>query len=420
MACGNDYVSIADLRSSERPYSLAEFVENFQLPRVVRVENGYYDGDDERTSLCSGQLVRLHSVQKRKKLVCKTIFHKTVFIPYACPLKCVVENGEFAKLSALQLSVLSENVQYIMAMTGYYNPKSPSNSFERGTVFEVNGLDSTRKCIQCSNTSTRKRIHIDYDCTAVFCWLRDCNRYTLAEVAVKFELPVKIRFVQKSSANKIDPDLPSVVLNLKEVNVVDITEETVVVLSVLGENSDDDRIEMAKDVPLSVLAREHGSGLDDSDIYQRMVDLTTRAKEAELKNKDLKCLENQQQTLKSISKATTPLTRSLDSTKPTQDWPNSSVNETTYLKMSDVTSKITVQRWHTELDHKRIDAKRSDKKNESVQNEPIDPKAIDLKQAKWIGENDNDDVLKKDNNRKPPQVKPKPFFRCRKKRTFKL
>ena len=416
MACADDYVSIADLRSNERPYSLAEFVENFQLPRVVRVENGYYDGD-ERTSLCSGQLVRLHSVQKRKKLVCKTIFHETVFIPHACPLKCVVENGEFSKLSALQLSVLSENVQYIMAMTGYYNPKSPSNSFERATVFEVSGLDTTRKCIQCSNTSTKKRINIDFDCTASFCSLRDCNRYTLAEVSVKFELPVKIRFVQKSSANKMDPNLPSVVLNLKEVNIVDITEETVVVLSVLGENSDDERIDIAKDVPVSVLAREHGSGLNNSDIYQDMVDLTTRAKEAELKNEDLECLENQQRALKSISKTTTPLSHSPDSTKPTQDRPNSSVNETTYLKMSDVTSKITVQRWGTELDHKR---NRSNEKNESVQNEPRDPKAIDLKQAKWIGKNDNNNVLNKDNIRKPPQAKPKPFFRCRKKRTFKL
>ena len=79
---------------------------------------------------------------------------------------------------------------------------------------------------------------------------------------------MKIGFLQKSSASiKIDTNLPSVILNLKEMNVVDITEETVVVLSILGENSDDDRIEMAKDVPVSVLAREHGSGLYNSDIY---------------------------------------------------------------------------------------------------------------------------------------------------------
>ena len=42
-------------------------------------------------------------------------------------------------------------------------------------------------------------------------------------------------------------------------NVVDIAEETytVVVLSVLGENSDDVRIEIAKDVPVSVYS--HGN-----------------------------------------------------------------------------------------------------------------------------------------------------------------
>ena len=40
--------------------------------------------------------------------------------------------------------------------------------------------------------------------------------------------------------------------------------------------------------------------------------------------------------------------------------------ETTYLKMNDVTSIITVQRSDTELDHQRNNVGKSDEKTESV------------------------------------------------------
>ena len=48
-------------------YSLAEFVENFQLPQVVCVETGYFIGDEE-TSLSSGRVIQLHSGKREKKM----------------------------------------------------------------------------------------------------------------------------------------------------------------------------------------------------------------------------------------------------------------------------------------------------------------------------------------------------------------
>lgn len=409
MASASERMSIEDMSWSKSQYSLAEFVENFQLPHVVCVETGYYVGD-ERTSLSSGQVIQLHSVQKRKNIVCKTVFDKTVMIPYACPLKCVVENGEFSKLSVQQLSVLSENVKYMMALTGYYNSKLPSNSFQEGTIFEVIGVDATRQLIQCRNTSTGKRIRIDFDCTALFCWLRDCNRYTLAEVAGKFEAPVKVRLLRKLSANDTSPNVPSFVLKLKQVNVVAIDEETVVVFTVLGENSDDVRIEIAKDVPVSVFARElkeneFAAGLDglsrlglyDLDIYQDMTEVITRANEveSELENADIKCLEfesRRQKALNSISKAKSAvLTRRRESVQPTRGQPKNADKETG---------------------------------TESLDEEPMYVKLVGLKPEKCLRkctkDINNTVVNDKDIKRKPPQVKPKPFCRCTKSLLSKI
>ena len=410
MASVNERVSIEDMSWSKSQYSLAEFVENFQLPQVVCVETGYYIGDEE-TNLSSGQVVQLHSVQKRKQIVCKTVFDKTVKIPYACPLKCVVENGEFTKISAQQLGVLSENVRYIMALTGYYNSKLPSNSFQEGTIFEVIGVDATTQCIQCRNTSTGKRIRIDFDCAALFCWLRDCNRYTLAEVAVKFKAPVKVRLLRKLSAINTNPNVPRFVLKLKQVNVVDIAEETVVVLSVLGENSDDVCVEMAKDVPVSVFPRElkeneiaygldglSGLGLRDLDIYQDMAEVVTRANDVanELENAGiLNCVEiesGRQQTLPNISKAESALSHRLESVQPTQGQPTNSDRETS---------------------------------SESVHEEPRYVKVVDLMPGKcvshkWTRDINSNVVNNKHINRKPPQVKPKPLSRSKKNLLSKI
>ena len=56
-----------------------------------------------------------------------------------------------------------------------------------------------------AQVTSLKRIRIDFDCAALLCWLRDCNRYTLQEVAVKFEAPVKVRLLQKLFANDTNP-----------------------------------------------------------------------------------------------------------------------------------------------------------------------------------------------------------------------
>jgi hypothetical protein len=412
MATVSEGLFIENLVWSDVEYSLAGFVENFQLPQIVRVESGYFGGNDS-TSLSSGQVVRLHCVRKIKKFACHAD-RKGVALPYAYPVKCVVENREFSNISALQLSIMSDQVKYILTLGDYHNSKSPnSNSFQEGAILEITGVDTKGKSIQCRDVSTTKKIKFHFDCTALFCPLRDCNQYTLAEVVEKFEIPVKVRFLRQSSEATIDPNLPSFVSNLQEViSILDVIEQTVVVMTTLGENSKDGCLEITKDTPVYVrVAQEF---LENEVIYVRMVkpldrlfksssgdyenvaSVTTRY-DYDVNNEDsqFRCRAFAYQRppaarfqkfessgLKPISKANTASIRSLENAQPTQDRHKSSDEEPAYLETKDLWPMIKPRKSDSEINYNRSDTQKGDKTAQPAHDEELiyvevtDPKPV--------------------------------------------
>ena len=412
MATVSEGLFIENLVWSDVEYSLAGFVENFQLPQIVRVESGYFGGNDS-TSLSSGQVVRLHCVRKIKKSVACHADRKGVALPYAYPVKCVVENREFSNISALQLSIMSDQVKYILTLGDYHNSKSPnSNSFQEGAILEITGVDTKGKSIQCRDVSTTKKIKFHFDCTALFCPLRDCNQYTLAEVVEKFEIPVKVRFLRQSSEATIDPNLPSFVSNLQEVSILDVIEQTVVVMTTLGENSKDGCLEITKDTPVYVrVAQEF---LENEVIYVRMVkpldrlfksssgdyenvaSVTTRY-DYDVNNEDsqFRCRAFAYQRppaarfqkfessgLKPISKANTASIRSLENAQPTQDRHKSSDEEPAYLETKDLWPMIKPRKSDSEINYNRSDTQKGDKTAQPAHDEELiyvevtDPKPV--------------------------------------------
>ena len=412
MATVSEGLFIENLVWSDVEYSLAGFVENFQLPQIVRVESGYFGGNDS-TSLSSGQVVRLHCVRKIKKFACHAD-GKGVALPYTYPVKCVVENREFSNISALQLSILSDQVKYILTLGDYDNSKSPnSNSFQEGAILEITGVDTKGKSIQCRDVSTTKKIKFHFDCTALFCPLRDCNQYTLAEVVEKFEIPVKVRFLRQSSEATIDPNLPSFVSNLQEViSILDVIEQTVVVMTTLGENSKDGCLEITKHTPVYVrVAQEF---LENEVIYVRMVkpldrlfksssgdyenvaSVTTRY-DYDVNNEDsqFRCRAFAYQRppaarfqkfessgLKPISKANTASIRSLENAQPTQDRHKSSDEEPAYLETKDLWPMIKPRKSDSEINYNRSDTQKGDKTAQPAHDEELiyvevtDPKPV--------------------------------------------
>ena len=411
MATVSEGLFIENLVWSDVEYSLAGFVENFQLPQIVRVESGYFDGNDS-TSLTSGQVVQLHCVRKIKKFACHAD-GKGVALPYTYPVKCVVENREFSNISALQLSILSDQVKYILTLGDYDNSKSPnSNSFQEGAILEITGVDTKGKSIQCRDVSTTKRIQFHFNCTALFCPLRDCNKYTLAEVVEKFEIPVKVRFLRQSSEATIDPNLSSFVSNLKEGSILDVIEQTVVVMNTVGENSTDVCLEITKDIPVYVrVAQEF---LENEVIYVRMVkpldrlfksssgdyenvaSVTTRY-DYDVNNEDsqFRCRAFAYQRppaarfqkfessgLKPISKANTASIRSLENAQPTQDRHKSSDEEPAYLETKDLWPMIKPRKSDSEINYNRSDTQKGDKTAQPAHDEELiyvevtDPKPV--------------------------------------------
>jgi hypothetical protein len=389
MATVSEGLFIENLVWSDVEYSLAGFVENFQLPQIVRVESGYFDGNDS-TSLTSGQVVQLHCVRKIKKFACQTADGKSVALPYTYPVKCVVENREFSKISALPLSILSDQVKYILTLGDYHNSKSPnSNSFQEGAILEITGVDTKGKSIQCRDVSTTKRIQFHFNCTALFCPLRDCNKYTLAEVVEKFEVPVKVRFRRQLSEATIDPNLSSFVSNLKEVSILDVIEQTVIVMNTLGENSKDVCLEITKDIPVYVrvaqefleneiisvrrtvkpLDRLFKSRAED---FENVASVTTRYEcasvdhDANNEDSEFRCGKFAYQRPPAvcfqkfesspISKANTASIRSLGNAQPTQDRRESSDEEPAYLETKDLWPMIKPRKSDSEINYNRNDS----------------------------------------------------------------
>jgi hypothetical protein len=387
MATVSEGLCIENLVWSDVEYNLAGFVENFQLPQIVRVESGYFGGND---SLTSGQVVQLHCVRKIKKFACQTADGKSVALPYTYPVKCVVENREFSNISALPLSILSDQVKYILTLGDYHNSKSPnSNSFQEGAILEITGVDTKGKSIQCRDVSTTKRIQFHFNCTALFCPLRDCNKYTLAEVVEKFEVPVKVRFRRQLSEATIDPNLSSFVSNLKEVSILDVIEQTVIVMNTLGENSKDVCLEITKDIPVYVrvaqefleneiisvrrtvkpLDRLFKSRAED---FENVASVTTRYEcasvdhDANNEDSEFRCGKFAYQRPPAvcfqkfesspISKANTASIRSLGNAQPTQDRRESSDEEPAYLETKDLWPMIKPRKSDSEINYNRNDS----------------------------------------------------------------
>ncbi|CAB3977207.1 GRB2-associated and regulator of MAPK 1 isoform X2 [Paramuricea clavata] len=282
---------------------------------------------------------------------------------------------------------MSDQVKHILTLGDYDNSNSPnSNSFQEGAILEITGVDTKGKSIHCRDVSTTKEIKFHCDCTVMFCPLSDCNQYTLAEVVEKFEVPVKVRFLRQLSEATIDPNLSSFVSNLKEVSIVDVIEQTVVVMTALGENSTDGCLEITKDTPVYVrVAQEF---LENEVIYVRMVktldrlfksssgdyenvaSVTTRY-DYDVNNEDsqFRCRAFAYQRppaaryqkfessgLKTISKANTALIHSLENAQPIQGRHKSSDEESAYLETKDLWPMIKPRKSNSEINYNRNDS----------------------------------------------------------------
>ncbi|KAJ7360454.1 hypothetical protein OS493_015555 [Desmophyllum pertusum] len=75
-----------DIVWSAKSCTLKTFVDNFTLPQLVKVEDGFYSEDDAKT-LSAEQILTLHVTKRTDKVLVKAAEGTQYFIPLACPSK---------------------------------------------------------------------------------------------------------------------------------------------------------------------------------------------------------------------------------------------------------------------------------------------------------------------------------------------
>ncbi|XP_028412273.1 uncharacterized protein LOC114535088 [Dendronephthya gigantea] len=196
-----EYALAESLVWSTQDFSLAEFVEKFELPQVVLVEVGYC-GEDERTTFSSGQILTLHTLRRNSKIVCQVPHANAVTVPSSCQFKAEVIPMECYDtiVTAYQLSTQYQKIKFVRVMEiGSTWNNNAIDTLKINDILQIMKIDTRNSVIRCKNLTSDENVSILIDSTAVFIPLVDPMKYTLAEIKKKFRLPAKIRFLDKKA-----------------------------------------------------------------------------------------------------------------------------------------------------------------------------------------------------------------------------
>lgn len=251
---------ISTLTWSTRVYSLAQFVQNFHLPQVVRIEVGYY-GDDYTTTVGSEQVVTLHALETKEKLVGEDTAGRPIAIPLRCPLNVLVhplpmECG-YNKIVTDQMKLVYPKIKYVLSypVAPLANDEGREEPVARfGSVLRIEEIDEEKHCVRFENVTTKRECTFAFGCSTTFEPLLDGNEYTLEEVKNIFRLPARVRFVGRdTSAGGNAGGSKPLVCSLGKVTLLHGITDTVVIASDVENRM---CLKLPKDLPLQVRAAE--------------------------------------------------------------------------------------------------------------------------------------------------------------------
>lgn len=285
MAKADEDKLVSTLKWSDGVYSLAEFVQNFNLPQVVRIDVGYY-GKDDTTTVGSRQVVTLHALETREKLVGEDSQGKPIAIPLRCPLKVHVYplpmTCSYDKIVIEQMKLIYPKIKYVLS----YPEASFGNEEQRhedplpgvparfGSVLRIEEIDDEKRCVRFEDVATKHAKTFTFGRSTIFEPLLDGSEYTLEEVKKIFGLPAKIRFVGRETSvggNAGDGKPMKSVCSLGKVTLLHGITDTVVIAS---DVEDGMCLKLSKDLPLQVRAAE--GLIQEMESYANIVETLNR------------------------------------------------------------------------------------------------------------------------------------------------
>jgi hypothetical protein len=204
-AVSQEYRLARSLVWSDQDFSLAEFVERYELPQVVLVNIGYC-GDDDRTTFGKNQILTLHILLTTSKITCQVAHGNAVLVPTSCPLlaEVIPMDCRETPVTGYQLSTTYRKVKYVRVMElGLTWDNNNLGTININDILQIKKNSKSDSIIRCKNLTTDKDVSISIDSGAVFVPLVDSNTYTLAEIQKKFGLPAKVRFLDKAAERKL-------------------------------------------------------------------------------------------------------------------------------------------------------------------------------------------------------------------------
>ena len=276
MSVSNEDKLIESLIWSKKMYSLAEFVDKYELPQVVCVEIGFYGGT-ETTTLGGGQVLTLHSLRKTNKVVCEAAFDSAVEISLNCPLKVEVHpkprDCSHATVTVDQLINLYSHIKFIRVLEGHHDKKHSEELFKIDDVLKIKHIDHDKCVITCKNVTTNQKVSVPFYCATLFSPLLDPREFTVAEVKERFGFPAKVRFLEKKSEQHLpsrNEDSAMLVSSLGEVTLLEEIEDTVVISTTVGGNEKTKIcLEIPKGLDIQIVVAEGFIRGDET--YQKIV-----------------------------------------------------------------------------------------------------------------------------------------------------
>ena len=222
---------------SEQSCTLKTFIDNYSLPQLVRVEDGFYSAKDAET-LSKDDILTLHFTKQTDKLLVEAADHKRYFVPLNCPCKIEIlpwiSDDRYYSVEDVVDAWTSDDFKFIRVV--HNGP--PHLRIRAGDILKLSKTVEEKrvKFLECEfHDKTRDLVRLPLDFKAAFEPLANAKPCHLQEVAGK-KLPVRVKFTSGDttiqSANDVDVDLAS----LGSVLVKEFREERTVIATTRHSN----------------------------------------------------------------------------------------------------------------------------------------------------------------------------------------
>lgn len=176
---------------SDKDFKLGDFVEIYQPPQIVKVEEGYMDNEEDRT-LSASQVLTLHVIKDIKTV---RGFDKH-------NLKISLPTNSTAKVEILCQPSIYENVTEVATDLPSYVASVEKHPWLKVDVNDVLEIKSTSKSFRstvlvCLNVTKSQTVEFPLDYKARFKSLGGCPSLnpTMADVATYCKFPVTVKYI---------------------------------------------------------------------------------------------------------------------------------------------------------------------------------------------------------------------------------